>query len=320
MTLSEIQAAIYRRVNLAASPTSEPVARILGYINEAYREILSHPNLRTLRHGAITFATVASQAEYGFPFGVARVLRLRDLDNQTALEPMGLDAYRVLEPDPVDNTGTPRAWAPVGYGPVSRQPSQTGLWVASSSASDTTQTVRVQAVRHDGTLDTLTATLTGTTRAQLGTNATYETVTVLSLSAAAVGTVSLFDASSSGNTLAVIPIGRTFSRYFVVALWPTPSSALSYAMDFDHAIVDLANATDEPLLPVDFHDLIVHGALMHEYEHRDDTRYAVARDHYQRRLLALRAWVNTASLSSGSARSTDWDRLNLGSWFPTYAP
>ena len=316
MTLSEIQQAVYRRTNLADSPASGDVSRILGFINERYREILTHPGLRVLRHGSTTFSSVASQAEYGFQFGVARILRVRDLDNQCTLEPMGLDSYRAIEPDPSDNDGTPRAWAPVGYGPVAMQPAATGLWVASSSASDMTQTVRVQAVRTDGTLDTLSTTLTGTTRAALGSLTTYRTVIVFTLSATALGNVSLYDAASSGNTLATIPIGKTASRYFVVALWPTPSDVLSYTMDFDHALVDLANATDEPILPPDFHDLLVLGARRDEYEARNDARWAVANDEFKRRVMALRAWVNTSALSSGVPGAPDWNRYNLGSWFP----
>lgn len=320
MTLSEIQAAIYRKVNLDTSPPTPDVNRILAAINERYRIILSHPNLRTLRHGSLTFASVANQTHYGFPSGVGRILRIRDVTNQRALSVMALDNYRVLEPDPASNPSTPNAWVQVGYGPVHTQPSSTGLWVASASASDTTQTARVQAIRADGTLDTLTASLNGTTRVQFGSQTTYMTVTAYTLSAVGVEVISLYDAAVSGNRIANIEIGKTSSRYFQIALWPTPSDVLTYAMDFDHALVDLANANDEPIIPPDFHDLIVHGVLMDEYEHRDDTRYQVARAHYRERLNALRAWVNTSGLDSGRGRTPDWNRLNLGSYFPEYAP
>lgn len=314
MTLTQILTALYARMREASSPPTAVTTRFTQFVNEGYHRILAEPGLELLRFGQLQFASVASQAQYGLQVGIARVRSMRETTNDQHLLPMALDAYRQIEPDPASNTGTPEYFVPLGYAPVATMPASTGLWVASSSASDTTQTARVIAIRADGTQDSLSVTLTGTTRAQLGTNTTYRDVLEVKLSAAAVGAVSLFDASSSGNTLGTIPIGRTFSRYWRFALWPTPSAAITYDLDFEHQVVELtaANTTDEPILPIDFHDLLILFARREEYEFRDDARYTVAAQDYDKRLRQLKAWLHQHPLIPVRDRRP---RSQLGPYF-----
>ena len=49
-----------------------------------------------------------------------------------------------------------------------------------------------------------------------------------------------------------------------MALWPTPTEAMTYQVDLEHEIATLANSDDEPLLPPEFHDLLWRGAIRDE--------------------------------------------------------
>ena len=295
MTLAELRTNLYRRLNYPDSPDSAVTTRLTMFLNQRHRRLLSSPALRQLREGVASFASVTGQAEYALGYGTARMRVVRDPANNRTLEQRPWAWYRSLEPDPANTTGTPEAWVPLGQRAVARKPDGTGVWVASSAAGDNSQTVTIQGIVADaaqaGALLAASATLTGTSRVRLGT-ATFDDVPQWSVSAACAGVLTLFDASSGGNTLGTLPIGRTTSKLTVFALYQTPASALTYEVDIEHELVDMTNAWDEPLLPVDYHDLLIMAALADEYEHRDDSRYSNAIRQYDERFRELKAWLN----------------------------
>ena len=90
---------------------------------------------------------------------------------------------------------------------------------------------------------------------QVGTLTDHIEVTKFYLSAVAAGFVTLFDAAVAGNELARIEIGKAYSRYVGIQLFPTPSAAVTYYVDYTRVIPDMVNPADEPLLPEDFHEL-----------------------------------------------------------------
>lgn len=319
MTLSDLQTALYRRLNWADSPDTATVNRLLGFLNQRHRRLLSSPALRQLREGFGTLTSVAGQAVYAVPFGITRLNAVRDLTNDRALSPLAQATWRSINPDPESLSGTPDAYVPIGERAIIRQPGGAGLWAVSSSAADTTQVVHLTAAltatSPRGFQQTSTNTLNGTTRVRLGTGTdTFDDVVAITLSAATAGTVSVFDAAVSGNTVAVIFAGRRTSRVYALALHPTPASALDYQLDYEHAIVDLANAWDEPLLPVDFRDLLVLGALMDEYQVRDDDRYAMAAREYDQRHRELKAFL--ANHHAALAPLAPREIAPVGPWYP----
>lgn len=94
------------------------------------------------------------------------------------------------------------------------------------------------------------------------------------VSAAAVGTITLHEDSGAGTELSRIPIGQKAGRFLRYALAPTPASAITYTLDGEAPIVDLANDTDEPFPSPDFHDLLVDGAVHDEWQARGRAREA----------------------------------------------
>jgi hypothetical protein len=106
------------------------------------------------------------------------------------------------------------------------------LEVLSSSSSDTTQTVTVEARKADGTLVSQTVTLNGTTAVSFGTLGTVERVLKCEMSATAVGTVTLRRASA-GPTVRAIPVGeRGFSMIFRKGSSSTTGAVDYYAKFF----------------------------------------------------------------------------------------
>lgn len=299
MTLGTLLADLGRRLNYQASPSAEVTTRLTYFLNEALQEVVSQPDMGAWlarNEPQVSFASVVGQSVYGVP--VARIDALTERTNRTRLELRLLDWYRRAQPDPTTDTGTPSAWVPLGFSPVLTQPGastpqSTGLWAGSSSASDTAIVVRVETIRSGGVAFSGSLTLNGTTRVQLGTATDHDQVTKFYLSAAAVGAVTLYTASSGGTVLATIPLGATFSRYFSLALWPTPSAAITYYVESERDLPEMANATDEPPLPVRFHRMLIDGALRREYEKRDDPQLSIyCGQRFQKGLSDLRYFIN----------------------------
>lgn len=287
MTFAEILTDTYRRCGYTNPPTStEVINRLKANVNETQEEILSHPSLRSLLYGTLTFASVANQARYGIQAQM-QVRSITDTANQQPLKVRDLAWYRARNPDPTVNTGTPEWYIPLGYVAVQQVPAATGtgLWAASTSAADTTQTVRIRTIRVGGYPNANGTLLTGTTRVALTGLTDHIDVTEFSLDTNAAGDVSLFDAASGGNTLATIPraaAGSTTltSRYWGFLLCLTPSSALTYTVDVEHVLPVLTDNGQEPLLPIRFHRMLAMGARMKEYEKTSDSRYGVAKQQF----------------------------------------
>jgi hypothetical protein len=316
MNLTALLADVYRRMTYTSSPPAGEITRLTSFLNTTHRQLLGIPGLDALRNDTITFASVASQAYYGLPPSVARIEGITDRTTLLRLRPMALADLRVFDPGVVA-TGAPDSYIPRGLQQVAVQSTApTGLWAQSTSAGDTQnafiETVRTGGYRHVGAA----VALTGVTRVALSGLVDHVEVTKFYLSSAAVGAVSLYDAAAAGVELARIPIGGTYARYQGVQLYPTPASAITYHVDYVRTIPEMTNGTDEPLLPEDFHWLLVEGALLKEWTKRDDDRRHDAQREYARGVSALKYFL-TCQADDLPARSRWWPgRSRFGPDFP----
>lgn len=321
MTLTQILAELYRDLDFASTPASEVSTRLTAYVNQTLQEITGAPGVAewvARNEPQPTIASVASQAVYAVPSALDRVNAIIDRTNDRRLTAQSADWYRSVQPDPTSDTGTPTDYVPFGFQAVAVQPSAaTGLWAVSTSASDTTQSVKIETVRTSGVPYSGAATLTGTTRIQVGTSTDHEQVTKFYVSAVGVGDIKLYTASSGGTLLGTIAIGQTFARYYSFALWPTPADVLTYHVDGERPLPEMSNGTDEPPFPVRFHQLLVDGALMREYSKRDDdTRYQRAGQRYQKRLSDFRYFVTCPPDFLPVSGSNRLSISRLGASFP----
>ena len=240
-------------------------------VNEVHRQLLRMQGMESLRYAPVTFASVDSQKLYALPVqGIARINRITEATNDRKLTyktPGWLDSHA---PDP--QTGTPWAWIPRGYAEVHTQPSDASeIFVKSTSAADTTQTAYIEGYITGGYYRTASVTLTGATAVTLSASITnFIVITKCYLSAAAAGIVTLHEDSGAGTELARIAIGDVRAQFTVFQLYNTPSAAITYTCDVLRSIPDMSNDTDEPLIPEDFHDLILDKAERKELRKADD--------------------------------------------------
>jgi hypothetical protein len=116
-----------------------------------------------------------------------------------------------------------------------------------------------------------------------------------------------------GTPECYIDRGRTSSGLLQVQFWPTPQDAYTYVLDYTAQIADMTEDTEEPLLPLDFHEVLSLGAQYHEWKRADDSRKDEVRADLEEGLKALNRWVwDLADSTSEPAAG----RSNLGGWFP----
>lgn len=290
--------------------------RYRNSVNEAHRQVLRMPGMEALRYASLTFASVADQKLYALPTqGVARINRITEQTNDRKLEyrtPAWLDS---VAPDPT--TGTPWAWIPKGYVEVHTQPADaSAVYVVSTSASDTA-VAYVEGIRTGGYYSSTRVTMTGTTAVAVGSITDFIAITKFYLANAAVGTVTLKEDSGSGTELSKIAIGDVRGQFYGFQLYNTPSSAITYTADILRSIPDMVNDADEPLIPEDFHDLLIDMAEMKELRKQDDPdRYAMLVGDVKRGQDALKSFV-----ISHPDWVPNWDgnrgqMSTLGAWFP----
>lgn len=301
MTFQEILQDVYRRTN-KNTPDPETATRIMAFVNQRHRSLLTMPGIDQFRDSTSTFTNTAAVARVALPQALTRVKAIVDTTAGRRLTEKSKDWLRTV--DPQQTSGTPTTYIPSGYEAVAVQPSNASqIWVKSSSASDTS-TAYIQGIRTGGILGSASVTMTGTTAVQLGSLSDWIEITKFYVSLTAVGSITLHEDSTVGTELAQITIGRTRPYYFVVLLWPTPASAVTYTIDFTRELLDLVHDTDEPYLPTDYHDLLSIGARMDEYEKMDDTRYGAAKSQWKEKFDSLQYFIHGRASERLIPRST----------------
>ena len=319
MTRTDILTALAYRLNKVPPPSMDATtqARLISFMDSRQRRLLTIPGIQHLREDTITLASVASQVTYVLP-NIAKIARIFDPTNMRTLYEMPKQTWRLVLPD-TTITGTPEAFIWLGRGMVAKQPSNaSSIFVVSTSAADVAPTVTLEGVITGNYPVSATVTLTGTVAVNVSsTISTWIRIDKCYLSAACVGTVTVLEDSGAGTELARITIGQTMTDYTGLAFYLTPAGVITYSIDIIRAITNFAAATDVPVLPEDFHDLLVLGPLMDEYQHLKDTRYALAATEYKERVGQLMYWLAETATGQPFGLARNWQRPSqLGSWFP----
>jgi hypothetical protein len=287
-------------------------------LNEVHRGLLRMPGMESLRYGTLTFASVASQKLYALPVqGVARINRITEATNDRKMEYRTPDWLDTVAPDPT--TGTPWAWIPRGYAEVHTQPSDASEIFVDSTAAGDTNTAYIEGFITGGYYRTASVSMTGVTAVSLSTTITnFIHITKFYLSAAAVGTVTLHEDASGGTELARIAIGDVRAQFLTFQLYNTPSAVVTYTADVLRSIPDMSNDTDEPLIPDDFHDLLLDKAERKELRKQDDPQ--------RMRMLDADILRGERELRTFVTNHPDWrpnfgggpaaEFSSLGAWYP----
>jgi hypothetical protein len=295
--------------------SSVPRTRIKRALNKWHREILTRPgHARLLRDSESTFASVAAQAIYGLGIPMGRLLGIHERTNDLVLSPRTIDWLRRVDPG-LDASGPASDYVLRGWFPVQAQPADaSSIFIKSTSAADTTQIVDWEFTTSALQRVSGQTTLTGTTAVQLGTATTVTEVVKLSLRTAGVGTITLTEDSGVGSTLLTLPIGQLYGRFLHIQLWPTPASVVTYRLDYTREIEDMAQDTDIPLLPRDFHECLSLGAEYEEWRKLSDDRAPLVYQDLEKRLRSLNAWL--WDLPDANMGTPLAERSRLGGFFP----
>jgi hypothetical protein len=328
MTRAELVTALCQRTNKNLTTLdSTTQLRLIGFLNQRQRRLLSMPGIKHLREATMTFDSVADQPDYVLP-NIAKINGMRDpTTNQWTLEEMSLPDYRRVAPDPTE-TGTPTHYIWRSQMAVAKQPSDpSSLFVKSTSAADVSPLqATVEGVITGNYPMAATRIVTGVTAVDVApTISTWVRIDKFYLGGLGggipAGVVTLHEDSGVGTELARIAIGKTQTNYTGLSLFQTPSSVITYTVDVTRAITDMgvttSEGTDTPLLPEGFHDLLILGAIQDEYQHLSDDRYAIAAREYQQRVNELKYWLSETSTGQRGGLVRDWDRPSqLGPWYP----
>lgn len=100
----------------------------------------------------------------------------------------------------------------------------------------------------------------------------------------------------------------------VLRLWPNPSAIRTISIDGIVRGTELSADGDIPVLPEDFHDLLVFGAMADEYDHFDKADFAARQEaKFEKRMSELRYYLaKSAYLTRGANMQADalaWRRF-----------
>lgn len=288
MTLSEIETAVYDVLSVTGSD-SAVVRRIRRYINNAHRSVLCKRGFETLRFRTFPLTCVANNPLFWLPPSVAAVRTIGDRLNNRNLDKISLFDVRFRDPGLKFAGSIPDAYAEVTRSsPVAQDPAlATSLYVLSDAAGDGSGlTAYVEGITSNGYPRVASVPMNGVTAVNVDVAcSTWMTVTKFYVSGLAQGNVTLLDAPT-GNELSRIVRGSMGSRYILLHLSPTPSSALTYYCDVKLRITDMVNPADEPLFLEDYEHALISGALRQEYKKREKLSEFQAEDSYWREMVA----------------------------------
>lgn len=147
-------------------------------------------------------------------------------------------------------------------------------------------------------------------------NRIWETTNDLKLEMKTLGWLRSVDPDpQQGTPIVWIPTDVTKTTQSFL-LWPTPASVITYTLDITSAITELSADADVPLLPDDFHDLLIDGAELRELRKQDDPqRWQLVKATYDEGVKALRSWI-VAHPDYRPGADTLPARSSLGPWFP----
>jgi len=235
-------------------------AQIYRWLNDAqdrlFREIdFDHKNR------PISFATVASTREYYVKCAYRRIKSVVDQTDNNVLEEVSVKDIELWDPDQ-DDSGSPLRYAVEGLYEVKAQPSSASkITVVSSSASDTSETVRLVGEDASGNLIQEQVTLNGTTN--VTSSNTYTKLNRVRKSANTVGFITI---SAGSTTLAIIDMHDVRSQYVRLIMDPTPDGANTINLYALHLPWPMEYVEDVPDLPEEWWSLLLEMAI--EYGHR----------------------------------------------------
>jgi hypothetical protein len=253
----------------------------------------------------LSLTLTATQAVYGVAMSMHKMVGVTDVTNNHPVQATTMEQLDLHDPDRSD-TGAVWQYALMGIFGVQTQPSSAStLSIVSSSASDTS-VVRVRGVTSNNVIETEAVTLTGTT--PVATTLSYTTVYDFSKTAATVGRLTA-TSNSGAITNVVMPAEDLSMEFQHLRVWRTPDAADVLRLRYLRRPRALVNPQDAPDVPQRWHELILHGTLVHGFRDKAEDQVADRYQHLRREQGHLRDVRRKRRLPRklGITRIPGWD-------------
>lgn len=241
--------------------TSSSLATIIkNYVNDRYKMLRRRLSLQQFSRVAYQFTTVGGTEDYILPDDFDKELSVLDVTN-------GSELFRIDTQNWVDKFSTTlnSQLQATNYiilnSPVMVQPTSAGvITVVSSSASDTTGTVRVRGFVSNRE-DSETINLSGTASSN-GTKS-FSRIIGITKSTDTVGAVTI---SRGTDTLAILAPENNLSYYKIMKLVPIPSGSSTIEVNYIPEFLPLSDDEDYP--NIDCSDILEAGATADTWRYK----------------------------------------------------
>lgn len=274
MNFGDIQLAIYDRLNFGATPDPAIQRQVKFDINVGHRQILGSKGFGILRRAILPATSTASSPYMVLPQAATSIIVIVDRANNRILRPISLQDVRYRDPGQNFTGSIPDSYTVLNYAAaVAVDPSvAASLFVISDSANDSTGTsINIEGLTTGGLYRRASISMNGVTAVNIAsTISNWIHVIKFYSSALSAGNITLREGSGVGTELARIQPGRSYPRYTQIYLQGIPAAAQTYYCDVELHVEDMVNGTDEPLIPEDYHWMLVSSGLQRYYFKRKD--------------------------------------------------
>lgn len=241
LTFSEMVDQVAERINITDTAYK---TKIKDWINYRYDDIISRYDWPQLYRTGST-AVAAGDSTLTLPRDIDVLLNIHDRTNDISLSPLNPSAGGRGYVDSIDNSGVTYIYWFEGVSVLAQPSSASVLAVVSSSASDTSQTVRIWGTDSNGAEVNDSVTLNGT-NAQ-NTTVSFARVDRVSKDSNAAGLVSATSNAGAVTVFKMDPYNFGTSNN-VIRLMPPSGSAVTFNYTYKFKLPRLLNDEDTPML------------------------------------------------------------------------
>lgn len=276
---------MYTNVGTNVQDTSSNTQNIIkDYCNNIYADILRRVNYKNI-NDSYSFSTVAGTRDYALPYDFYKEVSCYDSTNKIQLARMELQELIDKYIDGINVSGNISRYIILDKFVRSQPTSSSTLSCVSSSAADSTQTIRIKGKTSAGVEVDESITLTGTTPAASANS--YTEVISITKSGVTAGYVTI-TSNSAAVTVAVISSAEIAYRVKVIRLHYTPNSVVTISMPYFTKPLPLSSDYDQPV--IDCADIIELGATARTWRYKRQFSKALDYDSLYERSLSEFIW------------------------------
>lgn len=278
---------------------------IKNYVNDIYFDLLKQVDWQSIDDD-YSFNTTAGQSDYVLPYNFGKEIYVYDSTNKIEIAPIDMQQLVRDYSSGINDTGAVQRYLIINK-QVRNQPSSSStLSLVSSSASDSTQTVRIKGIDSNGVELDESVTLNGTS-AQVTSNS-YTDIVSISKSATTVGRVTI-TSNSGAVTVAIMSPADLAYRVTAIRLHYTPDSSYTIKVPYIINPMPLSSDYDQPI--IDCADVLELGATMKAWRYKRQMAKAVEYERQYKEAVQTLIWSKENSFNvSKSIGVTSYPRDN----------